>query len=631
MKKILVWLFLTLTFLATAFFLITPLILETEWFAGKLSSELEEFLGEPVLIDEPLELSFGREISIGLNRFSYGKSCKETDELDYSAKKIKVSASPLTFFSERLEIEDILVSDLTVSLCDSSEAEEKVLDNSKEENEAPFNFLSIPIVRNVSITNTAVIIGEKEKATKLLINELQLKALTTKKSVFAGKITYAEVPFEIKGTYDIPDGQHLSLSSIVNTIDEKLSLKVAGQMSSKEVELENSLNFKLHARSINALEKLAGTVVPLKLPISFSGKMAQNGSLIKLTELVASINNSKASGEFSIDTSSERLKLIGDLHLEELYLEDFESSTQNSSKKSDKEEKIFTDEALPFSSLAANDVKLKIRADKIGLSPDLLITKLLLDAETSESELGLFLRNATVFSGIFTSQLKVDSPTKNPSTEFLITARGIDLGVALGAKDILETSGELDVSLDAQGNTTNQIAENLNGKFNFIAGKGQFNNKILDLLTGTLSEMFKQIFSGEKSGNLNCVVSGFNVVDGVLKSSSLLFDSNVLSVDGSGFVNLREEKLDLHFSPSTYEPSLASLVVPFSVEGSLAAPEISVDLVGSLKDLASSPLTIAKGTVNRIDSVADKISGDVEESLCSKAIKAVREIPATDK
>jgi uncharacterized protein involved in outer membrane biogenesis len=216
------------------------------------------------------------------------------------------------------------------------------------------------------------------------------------------------------------------------------------------------------------------------------------------------------------------------------------------------------------------------------------------------------------------------------SAEIVSTFEGKDIkfGQLLrdtGVDDSL--SGELDFTFDLKGSgdSPHAIASTLDGHAEVFSEGGEIHNRTLKIFAVGLGSILGPLFGGKSDAKINCMVARFDLKQGVAKSNAILFDSEVVTLAGEGKIDLRDEKLKLHFSTSTRSVSLASLAVPFTVGGTLKAPKVTANPIaaatGAAKAVAEGAANTAKsivGTLERL--VGGEGSGGDDRDACHKAL-----------
>ncbi len=89
---------------------------------------------------------------------------------------------------------------------------------------------------------------------------------------------------------------------------------------------------------------------------------------------------------------------------------------------------------------------------------------------------------------------------------------------------------------------------------------------------------------------MNCLILRFDIQDGVAESQTLLLDTpNILAL-GEGRIDLRNEFMDLRFSPRAKSRRLIAMSTPFALEGPLASPSVKLSSAGAASRMAGEVL-----------------------------------------
>ena len=208
---------------------------------------------------------------------------------------------------------------------------------------------------------------------------------------------------------------------------------------------------------------------------------------------------------------------------------------------------------------------------------------------------------------------------------------GIDLGPLLKdaiGKDPVEGRGNVMLDVTTEGGLVAQLKKNLNGKlrielhdgavkgFNIGQAIRSARSRVGELRgdapaqSGTGSAAEKSDFS-ELSGS-------FNIVRGIARNDDLRAKSPLLRVDGSGNVDIGEDRLDYLVKATIVSTlqgqggpelqALKGLTVPVRLSGPFTSIGYKVDFSGIAEDLVR----------KQLDSRKDEIRGRVEEQLKGK-------------
>lgn len=86
----------------------------------------------------------------------------------------------------------------------------------------------------------------------------------------------------------------------------------------------------------------------------------------------------------------------------------------------------------------------------------------------------------------------------------------------------------------------------------------------------------------QQQSDLRCAVANFAVRDGVMQAQTVVFDTDVVKVTGSGSVDLGAETLDLRFKGETKKFRATHVFLPITVAGALASPKLGVQPASAL-------------------------------------------------
>ena len=76
---------------------------------------------------------------------------------------------------------------------------------------------------------------------------------------------------------------------------------------------------------------------------------------------------------------------------------------------------------------------------------------------------------------------------------------------------------------------------------------------------------------------LRCAVASFTAKNGLLTSQRFLIDTDPVRIEGGGFINMRQETLNLRVQGKPKNFQLVRLRAPITVQGRWEAPVIGVD------------------------------------------------------
>jgi hypothetical protein len=175
----------------------------------------------------------------------------------------------------------------------------------------------------------------------------------------------------------------------------------------------------------------------------------------------------------------------------------------------------------------------------------------------------------------------------------LVNATGklekFDLGgflKAMAATNLLTGAVDLDLSGRGAGASLRQIMAGLDGRLVAVMGKAELATPLVDLLGADLAQSALPWAVQDRSTHINCAVVRFDAKRGTATSDAMLLDTEKVTVQGAGTIDLGSERIALVLTPQPKERSLISLATPIDVGGTLAAPTLTPDRVALAKDAA---------------------------------------------
>jgi uncharacterized protein involved in outer membrane biogenesis len=181
------------------------------------------------------------------------------------------------------------------------------------------------------------------------------------------------------------------------------------------------------------------------------------------------------------------------------------------------------------------------------------------------------------------------------------------------------------LNVKGSGNSVRAIMAKLNGDSLLVVDKGSIDGAYADAIA---LDAVKQLapWTQEKNTQMHCLVSRFTVAEGMARSEALLFDTDYMTVNGQGSVNLSDEVLDMTLAPKPKDASLLSLAMPLDVGGTIAHPSITPDRGAIVKGVAGVVGAVALGPLGALVPLLSTGSDDVNP--CLAAIAQPKKAPA---
>jgi uncharacterized protein involved in outer membrane biogenesis len=404
------------------------------------------------------------------------------------------------------------------------------------------------------------------------------------------------------------------------------------------------LGFTVRGRDLAALERFTQKRLPLRGPFDISGKMVDpQARIYQLTDLGGVVGDNDFRGSVELNFTDQRPRVTADLSsarfdLRPLMVKNDKNTPTSSGKK---KAKVFPDAPLSLDKLRAVDVRVHMKSGQI-LFPNLALDDLTADFVLEKGHLTVDPFRCLIGGGSAEGRLDFHSQDDGGANwAFRLKISRLDLGLMLeelGRTPFIDGTLNADMEAGGRGSSVAQLMAGLDGRISVVVGEGRLDNKYVDRVGGGLTRQFIELIHPFKktqpSSKLNCLLSQFDIEDGLAKSKALVVDTTETTLLGKGQINLKTEKLNLAFGFSPKKGvgikgvgkvtiSLGKLANTVKLGGTLANPSLAANPKGT-------SVTIGKviggmallGPLGAAAALLDVKTGD--QNPCSTAIEAAR-------
>lgn len=323
----------------------------------------------------------------------------------------------------------------------------------------------------------------------------------------------------------------------------------------------------------------------------------------------------KASTDLIVTVAQKRANAKGAITIPELDLSAFaKKAGAGGAGSAPAGERLFSDEPLPWDSLAGNDANVAISIGKLTLPNGLVLTNIALPVNLAGGKLALNAATFAVAGGSVTADVALNAADKSVS----LKAEAKGMSAETLAKEMKKgdqiTQGPLDMNLNIHGagNTPHAVAASLSGSF--IAGMGE--SKIRSgALNFVGADIIMQVLGAlNPVGNKDpytvarCGVVNLQIANGVgTTTNGIALVTDKMQLTSSGTVNFGTEQVDLNFRPRAtggVGVGLGVLAQSVKVSGPLASPGIGIDKAGAAKTLGTLGAAFATGGLSAVAQAA---------------------------
>ncbi|MDA8329308.1 MAG: AsmA family protein [Betaproteobacteria bacterium] len=403
-----------------------------------------------------------------------------------------------------------------------------------------------------------------------------------------------------------------------------------------------NLSFNLNGPSLDQLYPLIGIALPSTPAYVTHGHLLHHAQQWRYEKFIVHIGKSEATGNLQVDHGKQRPFLQGDFNFQQLNLADLGALI--GTKKSGSSAHGFSGSEQPATPIQSGtklnqhgvlpkipfriqrwnsvDADVTVQAENIQRARALPITKLLTRIQMHDSILSLNPLNFGVAGGTLAGKITLNGQNDPIHAQAQVHVRKVFLNqlfptIKLTHSSVGQINGDFDLS--AEGNAINQMLASANGKVVLVIDSGEISKLMLETIALHLWEIFELELTGDKLVKLNCAVADFDVNNGVLQTQTMILDTRITTITGSGDINMAQETLHLDLQPHTKIISPLALRSPIYIRGTFSNPKITLD---KTKLVVRSAGALALGAINPFLAILPLIdAGPGENSQCGKLIE----------
>ena len=297
-----------------------------------------------------------------------------------------------------------------------------------------------------------------------------------------------------------------------------------------------------------------------------------------------------------------------------------------------RDEHLFSQQPIPFDLLRAVDADLKLAIADLhtgGADYKAIATHAVL----ANGKLTVDPFAADLPGGHLSGTASVDAAQTAPPVHIVLHAPGLAVKTLLAAMHQPGyATGNLEVyaDLSGTGDSPHAIAATLDGSLGLAIAGGTIDNRLMGSLLGKVMDSLNALDLVGKGGSsdLRCFAMRMDAQHGLGAIRALALGSSLLTMSGSGTVNLGAETLAMALRPQARVAGTA-LVIPVAVSGPIRDPAVKVNDLGAAEANAGTVAGVVLGNTTPLGIVggllgADKLVGGGTADVCPPALAAAR-------
>ena len=385
----------------------------------------------------------------------------------------------------------------------------------------------------------------------------------------------------------------------------------------------------LAGSSLEDLYVLLGLAFPATRAYETAGKLVHSGNSWRYEKFAGHVGDSDIAGDLQVETGGKRTALKAELTSRSLDFADL--GPMIGAKGVPVPGRVLPD--LPFKTdrWDSVDAEVGLKAVTIRRAKELPLENLVAHLSLRDSVLKLAPLDFGVAGGHLSAVITLDGGKDPMTARAQLRARKILLAklfpaVELTKASIGQVNGELDLA--GKGNSVGRMLAGADGKVGMAVTGGEVSRLMMEKIGLHLLEILQLKMSGDTLVKLRCAVVDFDVKAGTMRAESLVFDTEVTTIIGTGSIDLATEKLDLILVPKTKNTSIVALRSPIHIRGSFAEPDIGVDKKRvALRAAGAAALALLNPLLVLVPLVD---AGPGKNSDCGQLVRDARNLPRAE-
>jgi uncharacterized protein involved in outer membrane biogenesis len=634
----------------------------------QITKEVREATGRELTLGGDIHLKFGFTPSLAVENVAFQNAPWGSRPEMAKIKRFEVQVALLPLIFGNVEVKRLILvePDILIETEKSGKSnlefqtQKKAVSQKPKEQVPPKKEMTLPalVVNEFVITKGHLTYrdGRSGKTMVVALDSLTANASSLESPVkLRLKAAYNGEPLEAEGTV----GPLAALTGAARPWPLNMTVKTFGATLTLDGTIKDvlaqrgiDLGFAVKGNDVATIEKAFGKSGPLKGPFDISGRLSDPAAkTYRISDLKAALGSSDLAGTVEVQAAGQRPMLRAALTSHKLDIRSMLPETGSSAAAESGEkpagrtakatrDRVFPDDPLPLDALRLVNADVKIQSGEV-LLPKIALNNLSLSMKLKDGTLEVKPLKAQMAGGTLDAQLDLQGQGKVAALSTTLKIGQLDVGLMLKElKGIEAMEGRLDadINVKGRGSSVAGLMGSLDGKSVVTMGKGKIDSKYVDLIGGDLSSSLFKLLGltpGSQFTAVNCLVSGFNIKNGLADTTALVLDTDQMSVVGDGVINLKDETLNLGLNPSPkagigsggtgkVTASLSELAKAFRLTGTLAHPSLGIDTTQTAATIGK----MVGGTMllGPAGLAAPLISGGSEttQNLCSTALEAAR-------
>ena len=353
------------------------------------------------------------------------------------------------------------------------------------------------------------------------------------------------------------------------------------------------VDLKLHLAGpdMSQLSALTGLPVPPTPAYQLTGQLDFADQRVQLRNLAARVGSSDLEGTIEVDPKAEPPEMTANLASRRVDLADLggfvgtapgRASTPGLTPgqraevaRAEAQPRLIPDTPINVPKLRFANIHLHYRGESIeGRSVPLDNLDVMLDIDNGRVDLHPL--SFGVGKGRISASIVLTPEDAGPHAKADIQFQSVDVSRLMAATHAFQGAGAISGAgtVDATGHSLAQMLETGRGGLKLAMTGGDLSAILVNLSGLQFGNALLSALGLPQRTQIECFMGEAGLERGALRLQSLVLDTTEGVVTGSGGVDLRDERVDLHLRTEAKHFSIGSLPAPINISGTLKSPSI---------------------------------------------------------
>ena len=542
----------------------------------------------------------------------------DSGPMDMASMEIaRVTVGLMPLLKRRINIREFRVTGINLNLVRTADGETNWVMGEHESKALKAQVTDAPVEAEKAINPDSLSVD------KLLLENIHVRFMDAAAKPLAFKLERAEGgaplgdPMQLDMRGELLDEAFTlnlrasSLAGFLAMTDAKLGVdvEIAGTTlaftgHSEALRGNRSTRLKLAAKGadLSSLDDLLHLDLPPIKDYQITADLHATPRKLELSTLELIVKDSKLVGSAVVDRSSAHPVARINLTAHHIQLQDFDtgdwtaeggapdptdSTAEASVSAPPRDEAVKREKLLSGEALRRADIELTAKVEEVRSGEDYLgsadLAATLRGGRIELAPLHLQLPQASI---LVKASLKPGMEASEASLRVQI--KNFDFGVLSRLSDpASKVGGTLNVDLDVSSYASNtNIMGGANGYFDISAQPTGLNSGIVDLwAVNLLSSVVTSAIKDQDASTVNCVVSRFNLENGVMTAQQLAVDTSRIRICGEGQLSFADRDFKLVAEPKAKRAEFFGLATPLKIKGEF--DDFRVSMKGGALSLGS--------------------------------------------